>query len=90
MPARWGLQLHRMPLIGEISPGLWVASGFGGHGINTTAMAGQLIARAVVDRDDTWRLFLPYELVWAGRIWARGQQNRHLLGAPWPGICALG
>jgi 2Fe-2S ferredoxin len=29
-------------------------------------MAGQLIARAVVERDDTWRLFLPYELVWAG------------------------
>jgi gamma-glutamylputrescine oxidase len=61
-----GFAAHRMPLIGEISPGLWVASGFGGHGINTTAMAGQLIARAVVERDDTWRLFLPYELVWAG------------------------
>jgi len=61
-----GFAVHRMPLIGEISPGLWVASAFGGHGINTTAMAGQLIARAVVDRDDTWRLFLPYELVWAG------------------------
>jgi gamma-glutamylputrescine oxidase len=29
-------------------------------------MAGQLIARALADRDDTWRLFLPYELVWAG------------------------
>ncbi len=61
-----GFAMHRMPLIGEISPGLWVASAFGGHGINTTAMAGQLIARAVVERDDTWRLFLPYELVWAG------------------------
>jgi glycine/D-amino acid oxidase-like deaminating enzyme len=61
-----GFAVHRMPLIGEISPGLWVASAFGGHGINTTAMAGQLIARAVVERDDTWRLFLPYELVWAG------------------------
>ena len=61
-----GFAVHRMPLIGEISPGLWVASAFGGHGINTTAMAGQLIARAVVERDDTWRLFLPFELVWAG------------------------
>jgi glycine/D-amino acid oxidase-like deaminating enzyme len=61
-----GFAMHRMPLIGEISPGLWVASAFGGHGINTTAMAGQLIARAVVERDDSWRLFLPYELVWAG------------------------
>jgi gamma-glutamylputrescine oxidase len=61
-----GFAVHRMPLIGEISPGLWMASGFGGHGLNTTAMAGQLIARALADRDDTWRLFLPYELVWAG------------------------
>jgi glycine/D-amino acid oxidase-like deaminating enzyme len=61
-----GFAVHRMPQIGEISPGVWVATAFGGHGINTTAMAGQLIARALVDRDDTWRLFLPYELVWAG------------------------
>jgi gamma-glutamylputrescine oxidase len=61
-----GFAVHRMPLVGEISPGLWVASAFGGHGINTTAMAGQLIARAVVERDDAWRLFLPYELVWSG------------------------
>jgi glycine/D-amino acid oxidase-like deaminating enzyme len=65
-PGTMGFAVHRMPLIGEISPGLWVASAFGGHGINTTAMAGQLIARAVVERGDTWRLFLPFELVWAG------------------------
>jgi hypothetical protein len=29
-------------------------------------MAGMLIARALLRGDDTWRLFLPYELVWAG------------------------
>ena len=61
-----GNALHRMPQIGELSPGLWLASGFGGHGLNTTAMAGEIIARAIVDGDDTWRLFSPYELVWAG------------------------
>jgi hypothetical protein len=55
-----------MPQIGEIAPGLWVASAFGSHGINTTAIAGELIARAIVDHDDAWRLFLPYDLVWAG------------------------
>jgi glycine/D-amino acid oxidase-like deaminating enzyme len=60
-----GFAVHRMPQIGEISPGIWVANGFAGHGINTTAMAGQLIARALVERDDAWRLFLPYGLVWA-------------------------
>ena len=61
-----GNALHRMPQIGELSPGLWFASGFGGHGLNTTAMAGQIISRAIVDGDDTWRLFSPYEFVWAG------------------------
>jgi hypothetical protein len=55
-----------MPQIGEISEGVWLASGFGGHGLNTTAMAGELVARGIVDGDQTWRLFAPYELVWAG------------------------
>jgi gamma-glutamylputrescine oxidase len=61
-----GHAVHRMPQIGEVSPGLWLASAFGGHGINTTAMAGELIARAVVEGDDRWKLFLPYALVWGG------------------------
>jgi hypothetical protein len=60
-----------MPQIGEISPGLWLASAFGGQGINTTAMAGVLIARGIAERDQTWRLFAPYELVWAGGAFMR-------------------
>lgn len=61
-----GNTLHSMPQIGELSLGVWVASGFGGHGLNTTAMAGELIARAIVEGDDTYRLFAPFELIWAG------------------------
>jgi len=61
-----GRAIHRMPQVGEIEPGLWVASAFGGHGLNTTAMAGELIARGIVEGDETWRMFAPYELVWAG------------------------
>ena len=61
-----GNSLHRMPQIGELSTGLWLASGFGGHGLNTTAMAGNILAQAIVEGDDTWRLFAPFELVWAG------------------------
>jgi gamma-glutamylputrescine oxidase len=72
---RWsgvlGRTIHGMPQIGELSPGLWLASGFGGHGFNTTAMAGNLIARAIVEGDDTWRLFLPFELIWAGGLAGR-------------------
>jgi gamma-glutamylputrescine oxidase len=74
-----GRTVHRMPQIGEFERGLWLASGFGGHGLNTTAMAGELIARGMVDGDDRWRLFTPYELVWAG-----GRLGRSLVqGAYW-------
>ena len=66
-----GNTVHRMPQIGELGPGVWLASGFGGHGLNTTAMAGNLIARAIVHGDDTWRQFTPFELVWAGGICGR-------------------
>ena len=58
--------VHKMPQIGELAPGYWIASAFGGHGLNTTAMAGEMIARAILDGDDRWRLFSSYELVWAG------------------------
>jgi hypothetical protein len=61
-----GFSLHRMPQVGEVVPGLWLASAFGAHGISTSAMAGELIAAAITEHDDRWRLFLPYELVWAG------------------------
>jgi gamma-glutamylputrescine oxidase len=66
-----GRTVHRMPQIGEIERGLWLASGFGTHGLNNTAMAGELIARGIIDGDETWRLFAPYELVWAGGIVGR-------------------
>jgi gamma-glutamylputrescine oxidase len=66
-----GNSIHRMPQIGELAPGLWLASGFGGHGLNTTAIAGTLIARAIIDGDETWRQFTPFELVWAGGVLGR-------------------
>lgn len=66
-----GLTVHRMPQIGELGPGVWLASGFGGHGLNTTATAGNLIARAIVEGDQTWRQFTPFELVWAGGVFGR-------------------
>lgn len=66
-----GFTVHRMPQIGEVQPGVWIASGFAGHGLNITAMAGTLIARGIVENDDAWRLFLPYDLVWAGGVLGR-------------------
>jgi gamma-glutamylputrescine oxidase len=66
-----GRTIHRMPQIGEIERGVWLASGFGGHGLNTSALGGELVARGLVDNDQTWRIFAPYELVWAGGVIAK-------------------
>src|SRR5262249_20776579 len=61
--------------------GVWISSGFGAHGLNTSALAGGLIARGIVDGDDAWRLFAPYELVWAGGKAFRAVAQAIYLGA---------
>ena len=70
--------VHKMPQIGELAPGYWIASAFGGHGLNTTAMAGEMIARAILEGDDRWRLFSSYELVWAGGAFGRATAQTSL------------
>ncbi len=74
-----GNAVHRMPQIGEIQPGLWIASAFGGHGLNTTAMAGNLIARAVVEGSRAFRHFEPFEMVWAGGPFGRAAAKLNYL-----------
>src|ERR1700680_1891718 len=73
-----GQTVHGMPQIGQLRKGLWVASGFGRQGLNTSAMAGQLIARSILWGDERWRLFSPFELVWAGG--ATGRVAGQLIG----------
>src|ERR1700676_5359584 len=73
-----GQTVHGMPQIGQLRRGLWVASGFGRQGLNTTAMAGQLIARSILWGDERWRLFSPFELVWAGG--ATGRISGQVIG----------
>src|ERR1700719_3662919 len=41
-----GQTVHGMPQIGQLRRGLWVASGFGRQGLNTSAIAGQVIGRS--------------------------------------------
>ena len=73
-----GQTVHGMPQIGQLRNGLWVASGFGRQGLNTSAMAGQLIARSILWGDERWRLFSPFELVWAGG--PTGRVAGHVVG----------
>jgi gamma-glutamylputrescine oxidase len=71
-----GYALHKMPLIGRDNEGQWFGTAFGGHGLNTTAMAGILLARAIADGDDSYRQFAPFAPDWAygqlGRLGVQG------------------
>jgi gamma-glutamylputrescine oxidase len=66
-----GYALHKMPLVGGDGQGQWWATAFGGHGMNTTAMAGLLIARAIAAGDDEYRRFAPFAPQWAGGPFGR-------------------
>lgn len=66
-----GYARHFMPLIGTDGQGQWWATAFGGHGMNTTAMGGMLIARAIAAKDDEFRRFSPFGPEWAGGPFGR-------------------
>lgn len=55
--------VHAMPQVGPVKPGVWLAAAFGGHGLNTSAIAGELIAAAISAGDSRWKLFAPFGVV---------------------------
>lgn len=57
---------HFMPQVGQLRPGLWHATAFGGHGLNTTAIAARVLAEAIVGETDRIAAFAPFGLNWAG------------------------
>ncbi len=57
---------HLMPLIGQLQPGVWYVFGFGGRGMNTTAIGGRVIAEGILGQSDRYRLYEPFGLVWNG------------------------
>jgi gamma-glutamylputrescine oxidase len=59
-----GYARHKMPLIGRDQEGQWFATGFGGHGLNTTAMAGILIANAIAVGNDAYKRFAAFPPKW--------------------------
>jgi glycine/D-amino acid oxidase-like deaminating enzyme len=65
-PGIMGYAPHMMPQVGEIEPGLWVCSAFGGHGLAQTAAGADAVAAGIAGDDDRWRLFEPFGVTWAG------------------------
>jgi gamma-glutamylputrescine oxidase len=66
-----GYARHKMPVIGRLETGLWAATALGGHGLNTSAMAGRVIGEAIASGGDRWKLFSPYGPAWGGGIAGR-------------------
>jgi len=62
---------HLMPQIGRTPDGLWHATGFGGHGMNTTAIAGRVVAEAIAGESDRIKLYAPFGLDWNGGPFGR-------------------
>jgi gamma-glutamylputrescine oxidase len=62
---------HLMPQIGQLKPGVWFCTAFGGHGMNTTAIGGTVIAEGIAGASDRYRLFEPFGLVWNGGIFGK-------------------
>ncbi|MCZ6502155.1 MAG: FAD-binding oxidoreductase [Gammaproteobacteria bacterium] len=62
-----GYAKHKMPQIGQLKPGEWYCQGFGGTGMATTTMGGELIASAIAAGDDQYQVFAPFGLNYVGK-----------------------
>lgn len=65
-PGIMGYAPHKMPQVGEIEPGLWVCSAFGGHGLAQTAAGADAVTTGILGDASKWRLFAPFGTNWAG------------------------
>lgn len=63
---------HKMPQIGELEPGYWYCTGFGGHGLVPTTVGGEAVAAAIAEGDRrALDLFAPFGLSYAGGLAGR-------------------
>ena len=61
-----GYPTHKMPQIGQLPDGTWYGQGFGGHGMTATVATGELLAKAILEKDKTYQIFAPFGLEYAG------------------------
>ncbi len=59
---KMGYSRHKMPHIGKLRNGAWVCTAFGGHGLNTATICGEVVAQAIACDDDRYILFAPFGL----------------------------
>lgn len=65
-PGIMGYAPHKMPQVGEVEPGLWICSAFGGHGLAQTAAGADAVVAGILGDPSKGRLFSPFSTQWAG------------------------
>ena len=63
-----GYTVHKMPLIGRFAPGVWYCTNFGGNGVGPTTAGGEVIAKAIAEKDETYKLFEPFGFHYTGGL----------------------
>ena len=76
---------HLMPLIGQLQPGVWHALGFGGHGMNTTAIGGRVVAEGILGSSDRYKLYRALQPCLEWRPLRRCRRPTHILDLPGAG-----
>ena len=67
-----GYTRHQMPILGQPQTGLWHATGFGGHGMAPTALAGEVLAEAMSGDESRLKAYQRWQPAWAGGLAGRG------------------
>ncbi|MEM9468861.1 MAG: FAD-binding oxidoreductase [Pseudomonadota bacterium] len=64
----WGGELcyapHKMPQIGQLKPGYWYNTCFGGHGLVPTSVGGEVVSDAIANNGEEYKLFEPFSKLW--------------------------
>lgn len=64
----WGGELcyapHKMPQIGQLKPGYWYNTCFGGHGLVPTSVGGDVVSSAIAEGNERYKLFEPFSKLW--------------------------
>lgn len=74
---------HEMPLLGRRPDGLWHALAFGGHGMATTTLAGEVMASALCGDGSRLQAFSRWPAAWAGGPLGRAWIQSLYWGLQW-------
>jgi gamma-glutamylputrescine oxidase len=62
---------HEMPILGRSPEGLWHGLAFGGHGMATTTLSGEVLAEAMGGAGERLEAFQRWKADWAGGLCGR-------------------